>query len=152
MGYKLTLQRNNDSHVLSHPAQANETANFALAGRGFIDDINLYVPQYIPGVSNKKLMLGHIVSKAELSYTKRSSYMKDVTTENNWTFELGVGDGIDIPIYVIVGLMQRDKFNQQHQNNDTFYRPSVVNAQCKIGSENFSDAGGNCDYAIDKYF
>ena len=54
--------------------------------------------------------------------------MKDVTTENNWTFELSVGDGIDVPIYVIVGFMQRDQFNQQHQNNDTFYRPSVVNA------------------------
>ena len=52
-------------------------------------------------------MLGHIVSKAatELSYIKKSSYINDVTTENNWTFELGVGDGIDIPVYVIVGFM-----------------------------------------------
>ena len=39
--------------------------------------------------------------------------MEDVTAEKNWTFELGVGDGIDIPIYVIVGFMQRDQFNQQ---------------------------------------
>ena len=77
--------------------------------------------------------------------------MKDVTTENNLTFELGVGDGIDIPIYVIVGFMQRDQFNQQYQNNDTFYRPSVVNAQCIIGSEKFPDAGRICDYAIAKY-
>ena len=76
--------------------------------------------------------------------------MKDATTENNRTFELGVGDGIDIPIYVIVGFMQRDQFNQQHQNNDTFYTPSVVNAQCIIGSEKFSDAGISCNYAIDQ--
>ena len=76
-------------------------------------------------------MLGHIICKAatELSSIKRPSYMKVVTTENNWTFELGVRDGIDIPIYVIIEFMQRDQFNQQHQNNDTFYRPSVVNAQ-----------------------
>ena len=47
--------------------------------------------------------------------------------------------------------MQRDQFNQQHQNNDTFHRPSVVNAQCKIGSKKFPDAGINCFYAIDKY-
>ena len=42
-------------------------------------------------------MLGHIVSKAptDLSYIKRSSHMKYVTTENIRTFELGVGDGID---------------------------------------------------------
>ena len=73
-------------------------------------------------IPNQKLMWEHIVSKAptELTYIKRSSYTKDVTTENNWTFELGVGDGIDIPIYLVVRFMQRDQFNQQHQNNDTF--------------------------------
>ena len=32
--------------------------------------------------------------------------MKDVTIENNWTFELGVGDGIDVPIYVGIGIIQ----------------------------------------------
>ena len=46
--------------------------------------------------------------------------MKDITTEKNGTLELGVGDSIDIPFCVIVGFMQRDQFNQQHQNNDTF--------------------------------
>ena len=67
-------------------------------------------------------MLVHIVSETptELSFFERSSYMKNVTTENNCTFELVVGDGIDIPIYVKVGFMQRDQFNQQHQSNDTF--------------------------------
>ena len=98
-------------------------------------------------------MLGHIVSKTptELTYIKQSSYMKDVTTGNKWTFELGIGDGIDIPVYIIVGFMQRHQFNQQHQNNDTFFRPSVVNAQCIIGSEKFPDAGITYNYALDKY-
>ena len=78
-------------------------------------------------------MLGHIVSNTptEMSYIKRSIFMKDVTTENNWTFELGVGDGVDIPIYVVVRFMQRDQFNQQHQNNDTFHRPSVC-SKCSM--------------------
>ena len=117
MGYRLTLQRNSDNHVLVHLAQAYDAANLALAGSVIIDDISLYTPHYTPSISNQKLMLEHIVSKAptELSYIKRSSFMKDVTTENNWIFELGVGDGIDIPIYVIVGFLQRDQFNQQHQ-------------------------------------
>ena len=65
--------------------------------------------------------------------------MKDVCTKNNWTFALSVGDGIDLPIYVKVGFMQRDQFNQEHQINDTFYRPSVVKAQCIIGIEKFQD-------------
>ena len=96
--------------------------------------MSLYVLHYTPNLSYQKLLLGHIVSRAakELSDNKRSSYMKGVNTEKNWTFELGVGDGIDIPIYVIVGFMQRDQFNQQHQINDTFYRPSAVNAHCNI--------------------
>ena len=77
--------------------------------------------------------------------------MRGITTEKYWTFELGVADSIDVPIYVKVGLMQRDQFNRQHQNIDTFCRPSVVDAQCIIGSENFSDAGRSCNYAIDKW-
>ena len=100
MRYKLTLQRKSDSHVLSHPAQINDSANVALAGRVIIDDMKWYVPDYTPSVSNQNLMLRQIVSKApsELSIIKRSSFMKDATTENNWVFELGVADGIDIPI------------------------------------------------------
>ena len=86
-----------------------------------------------------------------MSYLKISSYMKDVTNKNNCTFELGVGSGIDIPIYVKIGFMQRDQFNQQHQTNDTFHRPSVVNAQCIIRSENFPDAGINCNCDFDRY-
>ena len=98
-------------------------------------------------------MLGHIVSKSatEWSYIMRSSYMKDVTNENNWSFALGVGYAFDIPMYVIVGFMQRDQFNEQHQNNDIFCKPNVVNAQCIIGSEKFPDAGIICNYAIDEY-
>ena len=80
MGYKLTLQRNSDNHVLSHPAQANDAENLALEGRVIIDDISLYVPHYTPSISNQKLMLGRIASRtpSELSFKKRSTYMKDV--------------------------------------------------------------------------
>ena len=46
--------------------------------------------------------------------------------------------------------MQRNQFNQQ-QNKDTFYGPTVVNAQCFVRSEKHPDAGKNCNYAIDKY-
>ena len=153
MGCILKLQGNNENHELSHPVQANDAANLALAGRVIRDDISLYKPHYNPSISNQKLMLGHIFSKTpkELSIIERSSFMKDVTTEINWTFELGVGDGIDIPIYVVVGFMQRDQFNQQHQNNDTFYRPGVLNAQCTIGSEKFPGVGIICIYVIDTY-
>ena len=153
LGSELTIQRNGDIHVLSHLAGAYDAANLALAGRVIIDDISLFVPHCTPNKSNQKLILGHIVSRAatELSYIKRSSDMKDGATENNWTFELGVGDGIAIPLFVIVGFMQRDQFNQQHQNNVTFYRPSLINPQRIIGNDKYPDGGLSCNYAIDKY-
>ena len=83
-GLKLVLQRNRDNHALSQPAGANDAANLALAGRLIIDDISLYVPHYTPSISIQKLMSGHFVSKipTELSYIKRWSYKKDLTTEN----------------------------------------------------------------------
>ena len=54
--------------------------------------------------------------------------MNVVTTESNWTFELGVGDSNDFAIYVIVGFMQRDQLNQKHQNNDTLSGSRAVNS------------------------
>ena len=63
LGCKLTLQRSSANRVLSHPAQANDSAIVAWAGRVVIHDISLYVPHYTPSISNQKLMLGHIVSK-----------------------------------------------------------------------------------------
>ena len=85
-----------------------------MAERVILDDISWYVSHYTPKISNQNLMLGHIVSIAatQLLYIKRSSFTKDVTIENNWAFKLGVVDGIDFPIYVIVGFMQREQFNQ----------------------------------------
>ena len=89
-GSKLTLQRISDNHALSHPAGDKDAANFALAGRVIIDDISLYVPHYSPNVSDRNLMLRHIVSRAatKFSHIKRSFYMKDVTTENNGILSL----------------------------------------------------------------
>ena len=54
LGYILTLQRNSDYLVLSHPVGANDAADVALAGRVFIDGFSLYVPHYTPNKSNQK--------------------------------------------------------------------------------------------------
>ena len=106
MGCNLTLQRNSDKHILGHRAGTN-AGNLALVGRFLIEDLSWYVPNYTPSISIKKIIFRHFVSKApkELTYIRKSSHMKDVTTENNWTFELGVGEDIDIPLYVIVRFM-----------------------------------------------
>ena len=64
LGYKLSLQRNSDNPLLSHPAQAKFEANLALAGRVIIDDISWYIPHYTPRMSNQKFILGHISSRS----------------------------------------------------------------------------------------
>ena len=47
--------------------------------------------------------------------------------------------------------MHRAQFNHQQQNCDTFYRPTVVNAQKITGSGKNSDAGIVFKYVADKY-
>ena len=66
----------------------------------------------------------------ELQYVERSIFLKEVNTQNYWSFELGTQEGINVPILIIVGFHQRDKQDSQNLNNDTFYRPPyhVVNA------------------------
>ena len=75
------------------------------------------------------------IAATELSCIKRSPYTKEVTIQKDLSFELGVQSGIDVTIYVIVGLEQGNCFIQQQRNKDSFYRPTVVNAQCIIDSE-----------------
>ena len=117
LGDKLTFRRDSDNLVSIHPAGASDAAKIAIAEEVILDDISQYVPHYTPILSNQKLVLGHLVSRAalRLPYGKRSSCMKNISTENNWTFELDVGDGIGIPFCVIVGFTQRDQFYQQYQ-------------------------------------
>ena len=64
MGYKLTTRRNSDNHVLGHRAGATNAENLALAGRFVIEYLCWYDPRYTLSISNQKLLLGHIVSKA----------------------------------------------------------------------------------------
>ena len=59
----------------------------------------------------------------EFQYVERSVSMKEVNTQNLWTFELGTQEGINVPIWNIVGFQQRDRQDSQKLNNDKFYGP-----------------------------
>ena len=61
--------------------------------------------------------------------------MKEVNTQNLWTFELGTQEGINLPIWIIVGFQQKERQTSQNLNNDSFYRPPVTSAQCIFGTE-----------------
>ena len=77
--------------------------------------------------------------------------MKEVNTQNLWNFELGTQEGINVPIWIIVGFQQQDRQNSQNLNNDTFYRPPVTSAQCIIGTEKYPDSAILLNYNDDDY-
>ena len=61
--------------------------------------------------------------------------MKEVNTQNFWTFELGTQEGINIPIWIFVGFQQNDRQHDQNLNNNTSVRLPVISAQVVIGTE-----------------
>ena len=71
----------------------------------------------------------------ELQYVECSFLMKEVNTRKFWTFELGTQEGINVPIWNIVGFQQRDRLDSQNFNNDTFFKTAVTSTQCIMGTE-----------------
>ena len=77
--------------------------------------------------------------------------MKEVNTQDLWTFQLGTQEGINVPIWIFVSFQQIVRQNDQDLNNDTYYRPLVTSAQCIIGTERYPDSGNLVKYNDDDY-
>ena len=75
----------------------------------------------------------------ELHYPERSLIMKEVITQNLWTFELGTQEGINVPIWFFIVFQQNDRQHYRNLNNDNFYRMPVVSTQVIIGTEKYPD-------------
>ena len=146
LGYKLTLTRNSDNAVLIK-------ADATILGKVKIDAIECYVPHYTASMTQQAVLSNQIVNRTprELQYIERSVFMKEVYTQNLWNFELGTQEGINVPIWLIIGFQQQDRQNSQNESNDTFYRPSVTSAQCIIGTEKYPDSGILLNYDDDDY-
>ena len=86
-----------------------------------------------------------------MQYVERSVFMKEVKTQNLWSFELGTHEGVNIPIWIIIGFQQRESQDSQNMNIDTFYRPLITSAQCIIGTEKYPDTVILSDYGDDDY-
>ena len=145
-GYKLTLTRNSDNAVL------NKT-NATTIGKIKINSIEWYVPHYTTSLKEQDILMNQITDKipTELQYVERSVFMKEVNTQNLWSFELGTQEGVNVPIWIIVGFQQSDWQHDQNLNIDTFYRPPVTSAQCIIGTEKYPDYAILLNYNDDDY-
>ena len=145
-GYKLTLTRNTDNAVLNKAAATNN-------GKVKINSLDWYIPHYSPKLEEYNKFMQQIKKNTPtlLHYPERSVFMKEVNTQNLWTFELGVQEGINVPIWIFVAFQQNDRQNDQELNNDTFYRPLVTSAQCIIETEKYPDSGILLNYNDDDY-
>ena len=146
LSYRLTLTRNTNNPVLN---KNDATANAKIK----INGIEWYVPHYIPSIDEYNKLMIQIKNKSptNLHYPEKSVFMKEVSTQNFWTFELGTQEGVNVPIWVFVAFQQHDRQHDQTLNNDTFYRMPVTSAQCIIGTEKYPDSAILLNYDDDKY-
>ena len=87
----------------------------------------------------------------ELRYIERSVFVKEVTNQKLWNFELGSQESMNVPIWIIIGFQQQDRQNSQNLNFDTFCRLPVVSAECISGTEKYPDALPLLNYDDDDY-
>ena len=146
LGYKLTLTRNTNNAVLNKD-------NAVAIGRVKINSLDWYVPHYSPNLEEYNKLMNQIKKNSPtlLHYPERSVFMKEVNTQNLWTFELDTQEGINVPILIFVAFQQNDRQNDQNLNNDTFYRPLVTSAQFIIGTEKYPDSSILLNYNDDDY-
>ena len=146
LGYKLTLTRNSDHAVLN---KANATNN----GKIKIKGLEWYIPHYTCSMQQQAILSKQILNKTptQIQYPERSVFMKEVNTQNFWTFELGAQEGINIPTFIFVAFQQNDRQHDQNLNNDTFVRLPVISAQVVIGTERYLDSAILLSYDDDEY-
>ena len=115
LGYKLILTKNSDNAVLKKKIAT-------AIGKIKIISLDWYVPHYTASIDQERVFVKQIVDKipTELKFIERSVLMKDVNTQNLWTFELGTQEGINVPIWIIVGFQQKVRQDSQNLALDTF--------------------------------
>ena len=128
-------------------------ANAINNGKMKINAIEWYIPHYTPSMQQQSILPKLILNKTptENKYPERSVFMKQVNTQNFWTFELGTQEGVNIPIWIFVAFQQNDRQNNQNLNNDTFVRLPAISAQVVIGTERCPDSGVLLNYDDDDY-
>ena len=146
LGYKLTLTTDSDNAVLN---KTNATA----VGKIKIKSIEWYVPHYTASVKEQGMLMKQITDKipTELRYVERSVFMKEVNTQNLWSFELGTHENMNVPIWITIGFQQRDRQDSQNLANDTFCWLPFTSAQCIISTEKNPDSGILLNYDDDDY-
>ena len=112
-----------------------------------------FAPHYTLSITQQNSLLNQNIKKmtTELQNTERSVFMKEVNSQNFWTFELGTQEGINIPVKIFTVFRQSDREHDQNLNNDTFFRMPVTSAQCTIRTEKNPNSAVLLNYGDDDY-
>ena len=100
-----------------------------VAGAGLVDAkidisaIDWYVLYYTPCTEQLAVLSKQILCRTptDFTYVQLNGFLKDVHTQNLWTFQLGSQDGIIVCIWFFVRYQQRDRQNSAMENNGNFY-------------------------------
>ena len=140
------MTRNTDNSVLNN-------ANTINKAKVNISSLEWYVPHYNPSLEEYNKLQVQIKQKTptNLQYPERSVFMKEVNTQNLWTFELGVQEYVNVPIWIFIAFQQMERQNDRNLNNDIFYRMPVTSAQCIIGTEKYPVNSILLNYDDDDY-
>ena len=146
LGYKLIMTRNSDNAALNKGNAINDA-------KIKINAIELYVPHYTPSLQQQAILSKQIINKTptQIQYPERSVFMKEVNTQNLWTFELGTQEGVNTRTWIFVAFQQNDRQHDQNLNNDSFVRLPVISAQVVIGTERYPDSAILLNYDDDDY-
>ena len=128
--------------------------NAIINGKIKITAIEWYVPHYTRSITQQNILMNQIIKKmaTQLQYPEKSVFMKEVNTQNFWTFELGTQEGNNITVWKNVVFQQNDRQHDQNLNNDTFCRLPVTSAQCIIGNERYPDSAILLNHDDDNYW
>ena len=98
--------------------KGNAISNVKIKRNGF----RCYVPHYAPSIPQQAILSKLILSKTprELQHVERNVFSKEIKSQIFWTFELGSQEGINVPLWIIVGFQQKDRHESRNLNNDTF--------------------------------
>ena len=146
LGYKVTLTRNTDNAAL------NKTIETTI-GKIKINSIEWYGPHSTASLKEQGTKMKQIRDKTptDIRYVEGFVSMKEVNTQNLWSFELGTQEGVNVPIWIIIGFTQRERQDSQNLAKDTFSWLPVTSTQCTIGTENYPDSAFLLNYIDDDY-
>ena len=144
IGCKLTLTKNTENAVSNKGEAINK-------GKIKINAIEWFVPHYTPSIIQQNILMNQIIKKmaTQLQHTETSVFMKEVTTQNFWNFEIGTQEGINIPIWIFTVFRQSDREHDQNLNNENLCRLPFTSAQCNIGSKRYPDSASLLPYNDD---